>query len=232
MLSRSSPACPGRSGARGRESETLHQPTCIERRSHFLVVVEVAEDVARGARARFRRRNEARVVDLSALTGRTVVYAALALTAYRVVAGTPTSSAQQQQSAAAGVMAHPFGRTLVAVAGLAVLAIGIGLAVYGAKRMFEKRLMLIRMRPATRQAARRLGQAGYIAKGVAFAIVGLLLVDAAATDNPAKSRGLDAALRTLVAQPFGKFLLLLVAIGFAAFGIYCFFQSRYRKVTT
>lgn len=177
-------------------------------------------------------RGRARTFERLASLGRTVVYAALALTAYRVVAGTPTSSAQQQQSAAAGVMAHPFGRTLVAVAGLAVLAIGIGLAVYGAKRMFEKRLMLIRMRPATRQAARRLGQAGYIAKGVAFAIVGLLLVDAAATDNPAKSRGLDAALRTLVAQPFGKFLLLLVAIGFAAFGIYCFFQSRYRKVTT
>jgi hypothetical protein len=87
------------------------------------------------------------------------------------------------------------------------------------------------MNHRTRQAARRLGQAGYIAKGIAFGIVGLLLADAAVTHNPAKSRGLDAALRTLIAQPFGKFLLFLVAIGFAAFGIYCFFQARYRKVT-
>jgi uncharacterized protein DUF1206 len=173
-----------------------------------------------------------RVFERLASLGRTIVYAALAWTAYRVVAGTPTSSAVQQQQATAGVMAHPFGRTLVAVCGLAVLALGIGLAVYGAKRQFERRLMVIRMNHRTRQAARRLGQAGYIAKGIAFAIVGLLLVDAAATNNPAKSRGLDAALRTLIAQPFGKFLLLLVAIGFAAFGIYCFFQSRYRKVTT
>ncbi len=173
-----------------------------------------------------------RTFERLASAGRTVVYAALAWTAYRVVAGNPTSSAQQQQQATAGVMAHSFGRLLVAVAGLVVLGIGIGLAIYGAKRLFEKRLMIIRMGNGTRQAARRLGQAGYVAKGVAFAIVGLLLVDAAATNNPAKSRGLDAALRTLIAQPFGKFLLLLVAVGFAAFGIYCFFQSRYRKVTT
>jgi hypothetical protein len=174
----------------------------------------------------------ARTFERLASVARTVVYLALAWTAYRVVAGNPTSSAQQQQSATAGVMSHPFGRTVVTVCGLAVLAVGIGLAVYGAKRKFEKRLMLIRMNHGNRQAARRLGQAGYVAKGVAFAIVGLLLVDAAATKNPAKSRGLDAALRTLIAQPFGKFLLLLVAIGFAAFGIYCFFQSRYRKVAT
>jgi hypothetical protein len=174
-----------------------------------------------------RRRTAERLASI----GRTILYAALAWTAYRVVTGVPTSSAQQSQTATAGVMAHPSGRFLVAVAGLAVLALGIGLVVYGAKRQFEKRLMILQMNHRTRQAARRLGQAGYIAKGVAFGIVGVLLVDAAVTHNPAKSRGLDAALRTLIAQPYGTFLLFLVAIGFAAFGIYCFFQARYRKVT-
>ncbi len=173
-----------------------------------------------------------RTLERLASLGRTIIYAALAWTSYMVVAGVPASSAQQQQQATAGVMAHSFGQFLVAVAGLAVLALGIGLAVYGAKRQFERRLMTYRMSPATRQTTRRLGQFGYIAKGVAFAIVGLLLADAALTHNPAKSRGLDAALRTLIAQPLGKYLLILVAIGFAAFGIYCFFQARYRKVTT
>ena len=100
-----------------------------------------------------------------------------------------------------------------------------------AKRLFERRLMTYRMNEATRQSARRLGQFGYIAKGVAFGIVGLLLIDAAVTLDPNKSRGLDAALRTVVAQPFGAFLLILVAVGFVAFGVYCFFQARYRKVT-
>jgi hypothetical protein len=176
-------------------------------------------------------RGMARTGERLASVGRTVVYAALAWTAYRVLIGVPTSSAQQQQSATAGVMAHPLGRFLVVVGGLAVLALGVGLLVYGAKRQFEKRLMMSRMNLRTRQLARRLGQAGYIAKGIAFGIVGLLLIDAGATSNPAKSRGLDAALRTLIAQPYGALLLILVAVGFAAFGIYCFFQARYRKVT-
>ena len=175
-----------------------------------------------------RHRNLERLASL----GRTIIYAALAWTSYKIVVGAPTSSAQQQQRATAGVLAHPFGQFLVAVAGLAILALGVGLAIYGAKRMFERRLMTYRMNEATRQSARRLGQFGYIAKGVAFAIVGLLLADAALSNNPAKSRGLDTALRTLIAQPFGQWLLILVAVGFAAFGIYCFLQSRYRKVTT
>jgi hypothetical protein len=176
-------------------------------------------------------RGRNRTFERLASAGRTVVYAALAWTAYRVLVGTPTSSAEQQQNATAGFMAHGTGRLLVAIVGLGVLALGIGMVVYGAKHKFERKLMTARMRRTTRTAARRLGQFGYIAKGVAFGIVGLLLLDAAVTSDAAKSRGLDAALRTLVAQPYGRLLLILVALGFLAFGIYCFFQARYRKVT-
>ncbi|MEE3920747.1 DUF1206 domain-containing protein [Micromonospora sp. BRA006-A] len=31
-------------------------------------------------------------------------------------------------------------------------------------------------------------------------------------------------------QSYGPWLLALMALGIAAFGVYCFFQSRYRKV--
>jgi hypothetical protein len=178
-------------------------------------------------------RNErgwSRTAERLASAARTVIYGALAVTGWHVVAGDPTSNAEQQQSATAGVMAHQWGHFLIGVAGLAVVALGIGLAVYGWRKKFEKRLMIARMSRHIRRVAVRLGQFGYIAKGVAFGIVGLLLVDAAVSDNPAKSRGLDAALRLLVEQPYGALLLILVAVGFAAFGAYCFFQSRYRKV--
>ncbi|MDT5038790.1 MAG: hypothetical protein QOE03_3975 [Micromonosporaceae bacterium] len=161
---------------------------------------------------------------------RTVIYAALAWTAYRVVAGAPPSSSTQTQNATAGILAKPAGQWLVAIGGLAVIALGIGMIVYGARRKFERRLMLGRMTHRVRLTAVRLGQVGYIAKGVAFGIVGILLFQAATTHNPARSRGLDAALRTLLDQRYGTVLLILVAIGFAAFGVFCFFQARYRKV--
>jgi hypothetical protein len=177
------------------------------------------------------RHGARRTFERLASLGRTVIYTALAWTAGRVVAGSSTSSAEQQQTATAGVLAHPAGRWLVGLAGLGVLALGVGLCVYGARRMFEERLRMAEMSPSVRRAVRRLGQVGYLAKGVAFGVVGLLLTNAAVAQNAAKSRGLDAALRTVAAQPFGRFLLLVVAAGFAAFGVYCFFQARYRKMT-
>jgi hypothetical protein len=161
---------------------------------------------------------------------RAVVYAALSWTAYHVVTGSPTSQAEQTQAATAGVMAHPAGRWLVGLVGLAVVAVGIGLIVYGARRAFCKRLMLGRMSRSARRTAAWLGAAGYIAKGIAFGIVGVLLFQAARDSNPARSRGLDAALRLLVDRPYGPLLLIAVGAGFAAFGAYCFFQARYRKV--
>lgn len=163
--------------------------------------------------------------------GRVLAYGFLAWTALRIVLGTPTSSAQQQQQATAGVLAHPAGKALVVIAGLGVLGLGIGMAVYGAKRKFERKLMTSRMSANARTVARRSGQIGYVAKGVAFGIVGLLLADAGLTSDPGKSRGLDAALHTLVQQPFGRLLLFAVALGFAAAAVYCFVQARYRKVT-
>jgi len=86
------------------------------------------------------------------------------------------------------------------------------------------------MRRRTLAAAVVAGQVGYAVKGLAYAIVGVLLVVAAATFDPGRSTGLDGALRTLAAQSFGELALLIVALGFALFGVFCVFQSRYRKV--
>jgi hypothetical protein len=78
--------------------------------------------------------------------------------------------------------------------------------------------------------ASRLGIAGYTAKGVAFGITGLLVIAAAVTYDPQKSRGLDGALRTLREQSYGTILLTLIALGITAFGVFCFVQAKYRKV--
>ena len=76
----------------------------------------------------------------------------------------------------------------------------------------------------------QLGRAGYIAKGVALAIVGLLFLVAAWTAKAKEATGLDGALKTLREQPFGTFLLTLVALGLVAFGGYCFARARHADV--
>ena len=162
--------------------------------------------------------------------GRAAIYAALALTAARIVLGAPASSASQQEQATGGLLDSTAGRWLVGVIGVGVVVVGVGMVVYGVRRDFDRRLRISNMRRRTRRAANILGCLGYVAKGAAFAVVGILIAAAAVTHDPSKSRGLDQALRTLAAQPFGVALLSLLAVGFAEFGFYCFIQSRHRKV--
>jgi hypothetical protein len=171
-----------------------------------------------------------RTAERLASVGRVVVYGFLLWTDVRVLNGSAGSASSSQQSATAGMLGHTGGRWLVALAGLAIIGIGIGLAIYGGQKAFRSKLALGSARPAVRTAVVRLGQVGYIAKGVAFGIVGGLLLDAALSDQASRSRGLDGALRMLAEQPFGIALLIVIAIGFASSGIYCFAQSRYRKI--
>lgn len=161
---------------------------------------------------------------------RAVVYLWLAWTGYKVVQGAASSQSQSSNKATSHLMNSTGGRWLIALMGLVVIGIGIGLMVYGLKKKFEKRLNTGQMSFRVRKTVRRLGMAGYTAKGIAYGIVGLLLVVAAVTYDAKKATGLDGALKTLAGQPYGPWLLSLVAIGIAAFGIYCFFQARYRKV--
>ncbi|WP_434743632.1 DUF1206 domain-containing protein [Micromonospora sp. SH-82] len=172
-----------------------------------------------------------RIVERVLSGARTVVYGWFAFTAYKVVnSASSSSSADQQEDMTSKLMESTGGRWLVGFVGLVVAGIGIGQAIYGIKKKFEKNLKTGEMSAKTRQLARKLGMAGYAARGSAFAVAGVLVVVAAVNYDPEKARGLDAALRTLRDQPFGTILLGLVALGIAAFGVYCFLQSRYRKV--
>jgi hypothetical protein len=71
-----------------------------------------------------------------------------------------------------------------------------------------------------------LGTFGYIAKGVALGAVGVLLIITAITVDPAVAGGLDEAMRSAVQLPFGAPLLVLVAAGLIAFGLYCGVRAR------
>jgi hypothetical protein len=175
-------------------------------------------------------RGRERVLERVASAGRTLVYAYFAWTCYKVFTDANSSSADKQQALTERLMGSSGGRLLVGVAGVALAALGIGLVVYGVLKKFEKHLLTGEMGGHTRTLSRRLGVAGYSAKGVAYGIAGLLVVVAAVKYDPDKARGLDAALHTLRDQSYGAILLTLVALGIAAFALFCFVQARYRKV--
>ncbi|WP_405093530.1 DUF1206 domain-containing protein [Micromonospora sp. NBC_01392] len=176
------------------------------------------------------RTGKERTFERIASVVRVIIFVWLGWTAIKVVQDASSNSSDQQQQLTEKLMASDGGRWLVGLAGLVLAAVGIGMVIYGLKKKFERNLKTGEMSPKTRQLTRRLGMAGYAARGAVFAIAGLLIVVAAVKYDPEKARGLDAALRTLRDQAYGPWLLALMALGIAAFGVYCFFQSRYRKV--
>src|SRR3954447_4837494 len=163
--------------------------------------------------------------------GRAVLYVALAITAMKFAVGSGQSSAQQQQQRTAGVFGWPGGRFLVGVAALILIGIGIHHIVRGVKKSFLKQIDLSEAPPKATRLITRLGQVGFPAKGVALILVGGLLAYAAITFDPAKARGLDGAMRTILSAPFGQWLLTLVALGIVAFATFLFARARYPERT-
>lgn len=70
----------------------------------------------------------------------------------------------------------------------------------------------------------RLARWGYASKGVVYGIVGLLAAQAA-FGSGGRTTDTQGALQAIVNQPFGKFLLALVAIGLIGYVIWRFVQA-------
>jgi hypothetical protein len=159
-----------------------------------------------------------------------VVYAALAASAVSVTLGSGSSSSQTHQDTTAGVLAWPAGQVIVVAAALIIVAVGVAGVVKGITMSFAEEIDRSSMPPALCEGVARMGQVGYIAKGLALTVVGGLLGYAALTFDQQKAQGLDGAVQTILAQPFGRFLLTAVALGFIAFGLFAILQSRYRQM--
>jgi hypothetical protein len=112
--------------------------------------------------------------------------------------------------------------------GLVVAAIGVAFVIRGFTRAFEKRLNI----PAgkTGKGIVTFGVVGYVAKGIAVAITGILFIVAAFTHDAAAAGGLDAALHSLAALPMGTVILWIVGAGLIIYGIFCLFRARYARM--
>ena len=111
-----------------------------------------------------------------------------------------------------------------------MIALGIGMAIRGVKTDFDKHLDKGKLSARGFGALRRLGQVGYVARGLVIALVGGFIVKAAIDHQPGKAQGLDVALQSVADAPFGKFLLLVAAAGLVCFGVYSFAEARYRRL--
>jgi len=152
--------------------------------------------------------------------GKGVAYLAVGGTALTFALGGSSDSSQTTESLSAKLLETPGGVILLVVLGLAVIAIGVYFVVKGAKKKFLDDIT------GAGRATVVTGTIGYIAKGIAIGVVGILFVVAAFTADATKAMGLDGALKSLASLPLGVLILAAVAIGLIAFGIYSFLRAR------
>ena len=160
--------------------------------------------------------------------GKAVIYLVIGVTALRFALGGSSSSTSSQRKGTATLLALPGGPVLVTLLGLVIIVIGGYLAHRGWSKGFAKEIVV--PSGAAGRATIRLGQVGYLARGAVVAVVGVLLVLAAFTADPNKASGLDGALKSFADLPFGKAVLLVVALGWVASGLYMFVRARRAKM--
>lgn len=147
-----------------------------------------------------------------------VVYAALAVVTISIASGGHHNSSSTEKTASARLLAQPGGVFVLGLIGLIIVVVGVGFIRNGVTHRFERDLKL----PPDRWAGAItvLGRVGYIAKGIALLLVGGLVVAGAVTFDPSKAAGLDGSLKALVSVPFGVFLLIAIALGLLAYGLF------------
>jgi Domain of Unknown Function (DUF1206) len=158
-----------------------------------------------------------------------VVYAASGIAAVTLALGSH-SGAGNEKAETAKVLDWPFGRWLVAVAGLGLVGYGIYNLYQATTKKFREDLRESEMGRAMRSGAVRLGVFGHAARGVVFAMVGFFFTKAAVEYDPDEAVGIDGALAKLAAESYGTWLLSAVALGLLAYGLFCLLQARYGEV--
>ena len=125
---------------------------------------------------------------------------------------------------AAGTLASmPFGEILLAIVGLGFLAAALNQAV----KAYTANFMGL-LDPDAPSMARHVGQAGYAARAVIFAVLGWQITAAALSGNAAAVGGIGQVLDSLRST---NWLYIAVAIGLLLFGLFSLVMARYRRIT-
>jgi hypothetical protein len=169
-----------------------------------------------------------RVIHLVVEAGKGAAYLAVAVGALSFALGSGSGGATETASMSARLLAAPGGVFVVFLIGALVLGIGVYFAIKGVSRGFTRDIGVPSGRKGTAVVA--LGVWGYLSKGIALAIVGILFIVAAVNLDPTKATGLDGGLKYLLSLPFGPGILIAVGAGFVAYGLYGFVRARIARL--
>jgi hypothetical protein len=137
---------------------------------------------------------------------------------------------EKTQAYVSKILQMPMGRWAVGIVGIIVVGVGLLQIYQGIRTHFDSQIHLRSLSQRTLMWVKRLGRFGTVARGIIFALIGIFLALAAYHTNPGQAKGFDGALMSLMHQPYGPYLMGLVAFGLAAMGVYSFFIALWLRL--
>jgi hypothetical protein len=159
-----------------------------------------------------------------------VSYAAIVFLAIQLLAGSAGGAGNSTQKTVAAILVHPGGGWLTVIIGVVAIGVGLGQFLEAYRATFKEDLKGAEMTTSERVNTIRLGRFGMFARGVTFVVLGWFVVQAGIHHDPAQAQGFGGAFAFLLAQPFGRVLLGVVALGFVALGLHSFACARWVRL--
>jgi len=163
--------------------------------------------------------------------GSGLAYAALCLTAVKILVGARTTGGvNNPQATTAGVLAWTGGTLIVGIAGAVLIGVGGYQGYKGISKRFLDDSKIHMMSRGVRRGFTAIGVFGHLGRMVVFGLIGYGLVRAGLDYDPHRAIGLDGALNKVAHNPEGPLLLGVVALGLIGFALYSIADARYRKI--
>lgn len=159
-----------------------------------------------------------------------LIYGGLGWKALRLAMGAGDTRSGGTESYARDALALPFGDWMLIIAGTALAAYGVVQAWHAWQGRLDDDMDWQQMHREGLGWVRRVGRAGVGARGVVFAVMGVLLAQAGLDRQPSDAGGVADALVTVLSQPFGAWLLAAVATGLVCYGVWQLLHARYARL--
>ncbi|MEK6480237.1 DUF1206 domain-containing protein [Catalinimonas sp. 4WD22] len=161
-----------------------------------------------------------------------VIHGFLAFQAFKMIAGSGGSSGGGgEQTLAAKLLAQPAGQWLVGILALLAFAYGIYQIYKGWADKFGDDVRDGGVNREIKNLYMKLGKAGYIARGVVFSIIAFFFFRAAITASSSQAGGTDQVF-SFLSSTGGPWLMGVVAIGLAGYGVFQIVKARYKPFNT
>jgi uncharacterized membrane protein YidH (DUF202 family) len=131
-----------------------------------------------------------------------------------------SGSDETDKTLTAKVMEMSGGRLLVGLVGLAILGYGLYLLWRAISNDRQDERAVLDAAPHETPAIRTLARVGNVGRAAVLILIGVLVLVAAIQHDPNQTEGIDGALKRLLDHDWGDVAVALIALGFAAFGVY------------